>query len=364
MVTRSALQNAASIAKNILTTEAIVAEAPEKAGADARRHARHGRHGRDDRNEPFRRRRSATGRRCGRGSQGLLKRRCRPRRHLRRFSGDRRRQESAVHEKRAAWRRRPFRHLADGGGEHRRGSGLLRHASYPDPVLRSGPATWRGSGAGGNSEARGPSRRRSRAPWHEATSSVRSCVQRCSRRTGRRRCGSRSAPRSRAGRRRAARCRAATSRSSRSSLPGTTSRSGQPCSGVERLAVGLRRRAARRRRVEERERDVGGEALLGVGDDEARRSASAATSSASSRQWTPSNGRVEAAPAGDAVDVLRDLAVGQRVRAPPTSARAASRPRPRPRSPRSRGRRSGTEPACSTGHFSVRYWPGGRRAGS
>ena len=32
MVTRSALQNAASIAKNILTTEAVVAEAPEKAG--------------------------------------------------------------------------------------------------------------------------------------------------------------------------------------------------------------------------------------------------------------------------------------------------------------------------------------------
>src|SRR5215212_7940803 len=33
MVTRSALQNAASIAKNILTTEAIVAEAPEPAGS-------------------------------------------------------------------------------------------------------------------------------------------------------------------------------------------------------------------------------------------------------------------------------------------------------------------------------------------
>ena len=33
MVTRSALQNAASIAKNILTTEAIVAEMPEKEGA-------------------------------------------------------------------------------------------------------------------------------------------------------------------------------------------------------------------------------------------------------------------------------------------------------------------------------------------
>ena len=35
MVTRSALQNAASIAKNILTTEAIVAEAPEKQPAMA-----------------------------------------------------------------------------------------------------------------------------------------------------------------------------------------------------------------------------------------------------------------------------------------------------------------------------------------
>src|SRR5262249_34694180 len=35
MVTRSALQNAASIAKNILTTEAVVAEAPEKAVAGA-----------------------------------------------------------------------------------------------------------------------------------------------------------------------------------------------------------------------------------------------------------------------------------------------------------------------------------------
>src|SRR4029453_9338122 len=35
MVTRSALQNAASIAKNILTTEAIVAEPPEKTPAGA-----------------------------------------------------------------------------------------------------------------------------------------------------------------------------------------------------------------------------------------------------------------------------------------------------------------------------------------
>ena len=45
MVTRSALQNAASIAKNIITTEAIVAEAPEKDKRRCRRHARrwHGR---------------------------------------------------------------------------------------------------------------------------------------------------------------------------------------------------------------------------------------------------------------------------------------------------------------------------------
>src|SRR5439155_15877999 len=35
MVTRSALENAASIAKNILMTEAIIAEPPEKAGAGA-----------------------------------------------------------------------------------------------------------------------------------------------------------------------------------------------------------------------------------------------------------------------------------------------------------------------------------------
>ena len=46
MVTRSALQNAASIAKNILTTEAIVAEVPEKEGAGGGR--RHARHERDD----------------------------------------------------------------------------------------------------------------------------------------------------------------------------------------------------------------------------------------------------------------------------------------------------------------------------
>ena len=47
MVTRSALQNAASIGKNILTTEAIVAEIEDKRRRrDARRDAR--RHGRDD----------------------------------------------------------------------------------------------------------------------------------------------------------------------------------------------------------------------------------------------------------------------------------------------------------------------------
>ncbi len=45
MVTRSALQNAASIAKNILTTEAIVAEPAEDGRRrHARRYAGHGRH--------------------------------------------------------------------------------------------------------------------------------------------------------------------------------------------------------------------------------------------------------------------------------------------------------------------------------
>ena len=47
-VTRSALQNAASIAALFLTTEAVVADKPEeKRRRHARRHARwHGRHGR------------------------------------------------------------------------------------------------------------------------------------------------------------------------------------------------------------------------------------------------------------------------------------------------------------------------------
>ena len=47
-VTRSALQNAASIAALFLTTEAVIADKPEKDGGAAGRHARrrHGRHGR------------------------------------------------------------------------------------------------------------------------------------------------------------------------------------------------------------------------------------------------------------------------------------------------------------------------------
>ena len=51
-MTRAALQNAASIAGLLLTTEALVADKPEEAGAWRRRHARghgwHGRHGRHD----------------------------------------------------------------------------------------------------------------------------------------------------------------------------------------------------------------------------------------------------------------------------------------------------------------------------
>jgi len=47
-VTRSALQNAASIAALLLTTEALIADRPEKhdhAGRCRRRHGRHGWHG-------------------------------------------------------------------------------------------------------------------------------------------------------------------------------------------------------------------------------------------------------------------------------------------------------------------------------
>ena len=50
-VTRAALQNAASIAGLLLTTEALIADKPEEAGCRRcrrRRHGWHGRHGRHD----------------------------------------------------------------------------------------------------------------------------------------------------------------------------------------------------------------------------------------------------------------------------------------------------------------------------
>ena len=48
-VTRAALQNAASIAALVLTTECVVADKPEPAAPRwGRRHGRHGRHGRHD----------------------------------------------------------------------------------------------------------------------------------------------------------------------------------------------------------------------------------------------------------------------------------------------------------------------------
>ena len=46
MVTRSALQNAASIAKNIITTEGVVADKPEEGGGAPAAWPQHGRHGR------------------------------------------------------------------------------------------------------------------------------------------------------------------------------------------------------------------------------------------------------------------------------------------------------------------------------
>ena len=48
-VTRSALQNAASIAGLLLTTECVIADKPEKKGRMRQRRSRHGRHGRNGR---------------------------------------------------------------------------------------------------------------------------------------------------------------------------------------------------------------------------------------------------------------------------------------------------------------------------
>ena len=66
-VTRTALQNAASVAALMLTTEAMISEAPKEeppAGRHARRHGRHGRHGRDGHVIPSGRRRTMPGDRC------------------------------------------------------------------------------------------------------------------------------------------------------------------------------------------------------------------------------------------------------------------------------------------------------------
>ena len=72
--------------------------------------------------------------------------------------------------------------------------------------------------------------------------------------------------------------------------------------GGQRLAVGLGREQ-RQVVLERGERDVRGEALLGVGDDEAR----ARPRADERREVAPvdaAEARVEAAPARDAVDVL------------------------------------------------------------
>ncbi len=50
-VVRTALQDAASVAGLLITTEAMIADKPEPKGRRRRhagRHGRHGRHGRDD----------------------------------------------------------------------------------------------------------------------------------------------------------------------------------------------------------------------------------------------------------------------------------------------------------------------------
>ena len=129
----------------------------------------------------------------------------------------------------------------------------------------------------------------------------------------------------------------------------------------EWLAVGMGGEE-RQRIAEERDRDVRGVALLGVRDHVVRRR-QGFTSASTALQWIPSNvtsKRLQRVTQWMSwVCVVRGSALSSsQVR------RIGSRPLPRRRSPRSRDRCSGSSPACRTGHFSVRYWPGGRRAGS
>ena len=123
--------------------------------------------------------------------------------------------------------------------------------------------------------------------------------------TGRRRCGSRAAPRSPAGPPAAARSRAATSRSSRSTCPGTISRSGQPCSAVSGSPSACVASIA-----PSRSRNSTGTFAVKPASAWAiakRALGRCPTSSRDRRPGDPGERRVEPAPARDAVDVLRHL---------------------------------------------------------
>ena len=130
--------------------------------------------------------------------------------------------------------------------------------------------------------------------------------------------------------------------------------------GRQRLAVGVRREQGERV-AEERDRDVRRVALLGMRPRSAQ--TPAGTSSSSALQWTPSK-----VTSKRLQRVTQWMSSVTSVRGSRLSSSHESRSglSTSPETKKSHVARSlsGTEPACRTGHFSVRYWPGGSRAGS
>ena len=175
-----------------------------------------------------------------------------------------------------------------------------------------------------------------------------------------RRCGSRSAPRSRADPWRGARGRVAISRSSRSSARAPR---GEEASRAPVRAASVSLPGDQRFVVLERfERHVRGETLFGMRDDEVRTRFRPDELGELAPVHAP-EARVETAPARDAVDVDRHLGLRQRLKLLVGEGHRGLHLAEDLEVPR-RESVFGPLPACRTGHFSVRYWPGGRRAGA
>ena len=160
----------------------------------------------------------------------------------------------------------------------------------------------------------------------------------------------------------AAPARAPTWRSSRSTGAGTTMRTGPPWIGSIVLAlegVGDDRLVG----GDVGERDVGRVAELGVLHHVRRRRLHAGTLEQVAHAHTRPR-RVELAPLRDAVDVERQRHRRQRLQLVEVERERSVDQAVDRQVPLARRRTSGTSPTCSTGKRSVRYWPGGSRAGS